>query len=59
VEQYECLHYGKRTRHTHVNISNKIGKYVMWTIFEEVFEATAIINGKGIVRKTESQPKKI
>jgi hypothetical protein len=58
VETYECLHYVKRARYNHVNISNKIAKYVIWTIFEDVFEARAIISGKGIVRITQSQPKK-
>lgn len=42
-----------------VNISNKIVNYVIWTIVEEVFEGTAIINGKAIFRITASLPKKI
>ena len=59
VEKSECLHYVKRTSCAHVNIWNKIAKYVILTIVEEVFEATAIINGKGIFRITASLPKKI
>jgi hypothetical protein len=42
----------KDVKYTHANISNRIAKYVIWRILEDIFEATAIINGKGVVRIT-------
>lgn len=33
--------------YTHVNIKNKIDKYIMWTIFEKVVEARAIYMERG------------